>query len=97
MIASTIVTKILKSDDRVLTDAFLRFAEHYGFQYVFCNPHKGNEKGNVENKVGYHRRNMLVPRPRLNNLSDFNAELLRQCYEDAERLHYQVCEQQSAG
>jgi len=86
--ASTIVTKILKKDDRLLTDSFLRFAEHYGFQYVFCNPNRGNEKGNVENKVGYHRRNLLVPRPRLSNLADFNAELLQKCDEDAKRIHY---------
>jgi transposase len=27
----------------------------------FCNPASGNEKGNVENKVGFLRRNLLTP------------------------------------
>jgi transposase len=40
-------------------ELFLRFKIHYGFEVVFCNPASGNEKGNVENKVGYLRRNLL--------------------------------------
>ena len=42
---------------RTLTDGFIRFRSHYGFDAVFCNARKGNEKGNVENKCGYSRRN----------------------------------------
>lgn len=60
---SPVVNKILRNHGRDLTDAFLRFKNHYGFVAAFCNPGKGNEKGNVENKVGYHRRNLLVPVP----------------------------------
>jgi transposase len=45
-------------------------------------------KGNVENKVGYHRRNMLVPVPRFESLSEFNKGLLIQCEEDAKREQY---------
>ncbi len=37
----------------------------------------GHEKGNVENKVGYHRRNLLVPVPRFEDLEENNRELLR--------------------
>ena len=59
----TIVTNILKGGGRDLTERFLRFSEHFGFQAVFCNPESGHEKGNVESKVGYNRRNMLVPIP----------------------------------
>jgi len=62
--------------------------EHYGFEAVFCNVDAGHEKGNVENKVGYHRRNMLVPVPRFESLSEFNKELLIRCEEDAKREHY---------
>ena len=57
---STIVTRILKNGGRELTDKFLRFSEHYGFSYRFMNPESGWEKGNVENKVGYSRRNFLL-------------------------------------
>ena len=43
---------------------FRRFRLHYGFEARFCNPNSGNEKGNVENKVGFIRRNYMVPAPR---------------------------------
>ena len=85
---STIVTKVLKNGGRELTDAFLKFKAHYRFDSVFCNPNSGHEKGNVEGKVGYHRRNMLVPVPRFNSLESFNKELLEKCEKDAGREHY---------
>jgi transposase len=85
---SVVVTKIFKGGGRKLTDRFLRFANHYGFEFVFCNPDSGNEKGCVENKVGYNRRNMLVPVPRFEELSAFNRELLDRCTGDGQREHY---------
>lgn len=84
----TIVTKILKGGGRDLTERFLRFSEHLGFEAVFCNPESGHEKGNVESKVGYNRRNMLVPIPEFQNLAEFNAELLKRCDGDGDRDHY---------
>jgi transposase len=86
--ASTMVTKVMKGEGRNLTDDFLRFKEHYRFEAAFCNVDAGHEKGNVESKVGYHRRNMLVPVPRFESLSEFNKDLLIQCEEDAKREHY---------
>lgn len=85
---STIVTKVLKNGGRNLTEDFLRFQEHYRFEAAFCNTNAGHEKGNVEGKVGYHRRNMLVPLPRINDLAIFNRELLTKCDQDGEREHY---------
>lgn len=85
---STAVTKILKDGERELTEAFQRFKNHYGFAAAFCNPNSGHEKGHVENKVGYHRRNLLVPIPSVDNLQEFNQQLLRQCDQDMERMHY---------
>ncbi|MGI6752599.1 MAG: IS21 family transposase [Anaerovoracaceae bacterium] len=94
--ASTIVSKILKNGERILTDEFLRFCEHYGFQPVFCNPASGHEKGSVESKVGYHRRNMLVPIPEFEDIRNYNQRLLIRCDEDSQREHYhkdrQICE-----
>ena len=84
----TIVTKVLKDGGRTLTDDFLRFSEHYRFEAVFCNVEAGHEKGNVESKVGYHRRNWLVPVPHFERLSEFNQGLLKTCDLDAEREHY---------
>ncbi len=47
----------------LLTDGFLRFQKHVGLGALFCNPASGNEKANVENKVRYLRRNLLVAVP----------------------------------
>ncbi len=38
---------------------YLDFAAHYGFEPVACNVKKGNEKGRVENGVGYVKKNFL--------------------------------------
>jgi transposase len=86
--ASTIVTDILKNGGRSLTDDFLRFKEHYRFEAAFCNVEAGHEKGSVEGKVGYHRRNMLVPVPRFESLAEFNRKQLEECELDAQREHY---------
>lgn len=85
---TTIVTKVIKGGGRETTERFERFREHYRFQAVFMNPGEGHEKGNVENKVGYQRRNFLVPVPRFLSLSGFNLQLLDKCEEDADREHY---------
>ena len=85
---STVVKKVLKGGKRELCDAFLRFKEHHGFDAAFCNANAGHEKGNVENKVGYHRRNLLVPIPEFERLDRYNEELLRLCDEDHRREHY---------
>ena len=84
---STVVKKVLKGGKRELCDAFLRFKEHHGFEAAFCNANAGHEKGNVENKVGYHRRNLLVPIPEFERLDRYNEELLRLCDEDHRREH----------
>ncbi len=51
------------------------------------NPESGWEKGNVENKVGYLRRNELVPIPRFDNLVEENRCLLGLCEIDMQREH----------
>ena len=38
---------------------FLDFAAHHGFEPVACNVRKANEKGRVENGVGYVKKNFL--------------------------------------
>jgi hypothetical protein len=67
---------------------FLRFKCHYGFSVSFCNPDAGHEKGHVENKVGYVRRNVFVPIPVVENLERWNQGLLSRMEEDFERPHY---------
>jgi hypothetical protein len=82
------VAQILKGTERVISDGFYRFMLHHRFGADFCNPAKGNEKGNVENKVGYTRRNMLVPVPVITDFDTFNEELMLRCDADHERDHY---------
>jgi transposase len=85
---STAVVQILKGTERVVSDGFTRFMLQHRFGADFCNPNSGNEKGNVENKVGYTRRNMLVPVPVIDNFDAFNKELLARCDADHDREHY---------
>lgn len=84
----TIVTKVIRGGGRDTTERFDRFREHYRFHAVFMNPGEGHEKGNVENKVGYQRRNFLVPVPHFQSLSEYNLYLLEMCEKDANRDHY---------
>jgi len=45
--------------DPVFNPRYMDFARHYGFKIVPCNVGKGNEKGIVENAVGYVKKNLL--------------------------------------
>ena len=86
--ASTLVKKILQYGGRDLTVDFLRFKQHYNFIATFCNPNAGHEKGNVEGKVGYHRRNFFVPVPEFTSLAEYNRQLLKEAVADHNREHY---------
>ena len=48
---------------------YVDFARHVGFEIVACNVAKGNEKGRVENAVGYVKKNFLAGL----ELSEFSA------------------------
>jgi transposase len=85
---TTAVSKILTGTNRELAEGFARFKLHYRFETDFCNPSSGNEKGNVENKVGYGRRNFLVPVPTIEDFELFNQGLFTKCERDGEREHY---------
>ena len=90
---SSAVVHIEEHGKRQLTEMFMRFTMHHRFKAEFCNPDSPNEKGNVENKVGYLRRNYLLPPPRIENLDKFNQALLERCMEDLQREHYVKKEQ----
>ncbi|WP_234702050.1 IS21 family transposase [Desulfotomaculum nigrificans] len=82
------VVHIEKDGQRKCTDAFLRFVAHYRFEPVFCNPASGNEKGHVENKVGYSRRNWCVPVPIFTDHETLASELVSCALADRKRKHY---------
>lgn len=70
-------------------DAYASFSAHYSFALDFCNPAKGNEKGLVENLVGYARRNFLVPVARVRSLEELNNQLLEDCLNYRNKHHVQ--------
>lgn len=63
----------------VAQDYYRMFAAHYVFSTDFCNVASGNEKGLVENLVGYGRNNFLVPVPKADSMDALNAQLLEGC------------------
>lgn len=58
------------------TKLFELFKLHYRIQARFTSPNSGNEKGSVENAVGYIRRNFLVPLPHVQSLQGLTRVLL---------------------
>lgn len=63
------VLKRIVGQTPVLNPKYLDFANHYGFTIAPCNVGKGNEKGRVENAVGYVKKNFLAGL----NIPDFSA------------------------
>ena len=58
---------------------YAALSAHYAFKPEFCNIASGHEKGLVEGLVGWIRRNILVPIPRVETIDDLSAEILRRC------------------
>jgi len=54
------VLKRIVGQAPVFNSKYLDFANHYGFAIAACNVGKGNEKGRVENGVGYVKKNFLA-------------------------------------
>lgn len=86
---SAAVVTIEEKGDRKCTESFLRFAAHYRFDAVFCNPSRANEKGHIENKCGYSRRNWCVPVPVFTDQETLAKELAGRALADRDRLHYE--------
>lgn len=70
------------------TELFQRFQAHYRIAVSFCNPYSGYEKGNVERKVAYVRRNLFVPTPKIENIENYNKSLLESMKFKEDMLHY---------
>jgi transposase len=79
------VRRIICGRERELTDAFLKLQSHYLFEHHFCLVGRPNEKGHVENLVGYARRNFMVPVPRVSEIEALNERLQVDCRQDMER------------
>jgi len=72
----TAVKKLLKGNHRRLQERFLEFSSLYLYQADFCNPARGNEKGRIENLIGFIRDNFFVPVPKFATLEELNDRLL---------------------
>ena len=79
------IRKFVGPRTRELTREFLRLQSHYLFAAHFCLVRRANEKGHVENLVGFTRRNFLVPVPRVESLAELNEQLEAHCRTDLER------------
>src|SRR5439155_2913141 len=53
------VLQRLAGEAPVFNARYLDFSTHWGFELAPCNVGKGNEKGRVENGVGYVKKNFL--------------------------------------
>lgn len=62
-----------------MQEGYSALSAHYGFDAVFCNPAEGHEKGLVEGLVGWARRNICVPVPKVEDMQELNYELLERC------------------
>jgi transposase len=76
------VTHVLKGRFRKENTHFTKFRLQLGYEAEFCEPGKGNQKGDVEGCVGFLRRNFLSPVPKLKREEDievFNEKLALDC------------------
>lgn len=87
--ASTAVLIIRgKGKDAVPTKEYADFASWYGFEYTFCNPASGWEKGAVEHANETKRQEYFSPCPHIEDEREYNRSLLDRCMDDAREKHY---------
>ena len=83
--SKVLVSKIIGSYDRKLTDGFLKLQSHYLFMEHFCRVSRPNEKGVAESVVKYSRLNFFVPVPQVRDLEELNIRLAEMCRDDMKR------------
>ena len=81
----TVAKAILRGRERKLNDHYLALASHFNFEPLFCLPARGNEKPHVEGRVKWLQRNWATPVPKMKDLDELNAHLLRCCQQDQQR------------
>lgn len=82
------VQKILEGRNRKEQDAYRSFRTHYLIESNFCNVASGNEKGSVENLVGFAQRNIIGPQLEVESWEQLRAVLWERCLKYAERVPY---------
>ena len=87
---SIAVTKVHRDGGRDLTKGFEQLQSHYLFNHRFGRPGRGNDKGKVENLVGFARKNFLVAAPSFADFDELNLYLEEKCrlrWQDQLRRH----------
>ena len=79
------VARILGDGEKQKTRAFSELQRPDLFAEKFGRLGKANDKGKVENLVGYARRNFMVPVPRASNWEELNSHLQADCRQRRER------------
>lgn len=79
------VQEILEGKNRKEQEGYLSFRTHYLVDSNFCNPASGNEKGSVENLVGFAQRQIVGPRPEVGTWEELNTHLWARCLDYAQR------------
>ena len=69
---------------------FSQFRAHYGCRSTYCNPYSGNEKGSVENAVGFPGRNLMSPPPAAPSLAVLASSLFAGCDRLLGEEHYRA-------
>jgi transposase len=72
---------------RVETERWTAFRSHYGIEAFYCQPgiEGAHEKGGVEGRIGWFRRNRLVPVPEVDSLAELNEQIDRWDIDDEDR------------
>ena len=84
---TTAVAKILKGRGRTEQEAFVRFRGEFPFSSNFAARRKANEKGKVENQIGYIKSHAFALDKEFDTIDDANAYLLAWLDKDAKRVH----------
>jgi transposase len=81
----TVAIHIHRGRDRTLHPRYAALASHYTFAPRACMPATPTEKPRVEKRVQDLQRQWATPVPRVGDLAELNAHLLRQCLAARER------------
>ncbi len=81
------VIQVQRGRERRLNERFVQLRSFYLFDTRFCQPARGNEKGDVENQVKRSERTYLTPPPDITEggLAGLGAKLMADCDRDLDR------------
>jgi hypothetical protein len=80
------VYKVLTGRERQEQQRFIDFRKHYLFDSRYCMVRSPEEKGGVENGVGYYRHNFFTGIRKAPNLERLNQDLVAACSREGERV-----------